>query len=152
MNTQNQLERAEQLLSPWAVGATHPQPNRVDLEISVVDLLAAVKSLVDAGWGYLVAISGVDPGVETGALWVLYHFAEDAAVATLRVVLPRIDPMVPTIRHIVALAGIYEQELTEILGVNIDGADDNGRLFLPDDWPDGVFPLRKDFQPASIEI
>jgi Ni,Fe-hydrogenase III component G len=152
MITQNQLERAKKLLSPWAVAATHPQPNRVDLEISAVDLLAAVKSLVDAGWGYLVAISGVDPGVETGALWVLYHFAEDAAVATLRVVVPRLDPMVPTIRHIVALAGIYEQELTEILGVIIDGADDNGRLFLPDDWPDGVFPLRKDFLPASIEI
>jgi Ni,Fe-hydrogenase III component G len=152
MNTQSQLERVEQLLSPWAAAATHPQPNRVDLEISAGDLLAAVNSLVDAAWGYLVAISGVDPGVETGALWVLYHFAEDAAVATLRVVVPRVDPMVPTIRHIVALAGIYEQELTEILGVSINGADDNGRLFLPDDWPDGVFPLRKDFEPASIEI
>ncbi len=54
----------------------------------------------------------------------------------------------PTIRDLIPLAGIYEQELNEVLGVAIGGASTGGRLFLPDDWPDDVYPLRKDFQPA----
>lgn len=148
MNTQNQLERAESILARWAATAIAPKPGRLTIELGAEDLLAAVHSLVDARWGYLAAITGLDPGVETGTLWILYHFAEGAAVVTLKVVVPRYDAAVPTIRHLISLAGIFEQELTEVLGVTIASAVAHGRLFLPDDWPDGVYPLRKDFEMA----
>lgn len=146
MNTRNQLERAEQLLSRWLAGMTYPTPKRLDIAIEPDEILPAVRAMVDASWGYLAAITGLDPGVETETLWVLYHFAEGAEIVTLRVAIPRELPVVPTIRHLVPLAGIYEQELSEVLGVEIAGVEDNGRLFLPDDWPDDVYPLRKDFQ------
>lgn len=149
MNTSNPLERAEALLSRWMDGAARPQPYRLDLEIASGELLDAVGALVEARWGYLAAISGVDPGTETGVLWALYHFAEGAAVVTLRVILPRQTSAVPTIRELIPLAGIYEQELSEVLGISIMGAAPRGRLFLADDWPEGVYPLRKEFQPAS---
>lgn len=148
MNGSNQLERAETLLAPWMANATHPQDNRLDVAVAAEELLAAVTALVDARWGYLVAITGLDPGVDSGVLWVLYHFAEGAAVVTLRVTVARDLPVVPTIRELIPLAGMYEQELSEVLGVTLDGAPAGGRLFLSDDWPDGVYPLRKDFQPA----
>lgn len=148
MNTQNYLERAESLLSPWAAGASRPQPNRLDLDVPPGELNEAAAALVNAGWGYLAAITGLDPGAATGALWVLYHFAEGAAVVTLRVTVPREHPAVPTIRHLAPVAGIYEQELSEVLGVTVLGAPPSGRLFLADDWPEDVYPLRKDFQPA----
>jgi Ni,Fe-hydrogenase III component G len=32
-----------------------------------------------------------------------------------------------------------------MLGLTVTGTPDPSRLFLPDDWPDGVYPLRKDF-------
>jgi len=38
-----------------------------------------------------------------------------------------------------------------MLGVAVIGAPDEGRLFLPDDWPDGVFPLRKEFRPELLD-
>jgi Ni,Fe-hydrogenase III component G len=120
----------------------------LNIDIGPDELLSAVSALVDAGWGYLAAITGLDPGVETDSLWILYHFAEGADVLTLKVIVPRDDAQVPTIRHLITLAGIFEQELSEVLGVTIVGAVDHGRLFLPDDWPDGVFPLRKDFEMA----
>ncbi len=148
MNTQSYLERAESLLSPWAAGASRPQSKRLDLDVPPGQLPEATAALVNAGWGYLAAITGLDPGVATGELWVLYHFAEGAAVVTLRVTVPRDDPSVPTVRHLSPVAGIYEQELTEVLGVVILGAPPGGRLFLADDWPEGVYPLRKEFQPA----
>lgn len=148
MNTHNHLERAEQLLAAWSRGTNRPRDNRLDIEIEPADLLPAVSALVDARWGYLAAITGLDPGVETGCLWTLYHFAEGAAVVTLRVTVPRDNPALPTISRLVPLAGIYERELSEILGVTINGTQKYGRLFIPDDWPEDVFPLRKDFQIA----
>lgn len=146
MNTQTHLERAEQLLALWKERATRQGTNRLDIELEPADLIPAVQSLVNAQWGYLAAITGLDPGAETGRLWILYHFAEGAAVVTLRVIVDREYPEVPTIHTLVPLAGIYEQELTEVLGVSVAGSAQSGRLFLPDDWPDDVYPLRKDFQ------
>lgn len=146
MNPQNYLERAEQALAPWIDRATRPRPNRLDIEIKPEELPAAVSHIMNDEWGYLVAITGLDPGLPSGELWVLYHFAGGAIVVTLRVVLPRDKPEVPTIRNIVPLAAIYEQELHEVLGVTATGAPDTGRLFLSDDWPENVYPLRKEFQ------
>lgn len=148
MNGPNYLELAETLLARWMDRATRPQANRINVPMAADDLLPAATALVNAQWGYLAAITGLDPGVETDALWVLYHFAEGAAVVTLQVILPREQPVVDTLRELIPLAGIYEQELTEVLGVRIAGAPVGGRLFLPDDWPADVYPLRKDFQAA----
>jgi Ni,Fe-hydrogenase III component G len=150
MDTQSYLERAETLLSPWLDGATRPQANRLDVPVPADSLLAAVATLVENGWSYLVAITGLDPGEATGALQVLYHFAEGAAVVTLRVTVPRDEPHVPTLRDIIPLANVYERELRETLGVAVGEKSAitraGDRLFLPDDWPDGIYPLRKDFQ------
>jgi Ni,Fe-hydrogenase III component G len=146
MNTQNYLERAERALAPWMDRASRPQAHRLDLLIGPEDLLSAVSALTNDEWGYLAAITGLDPGLETGELWALYHFAEGAAVVTLRVVMPRANPRVPTIRALAPLAAIYEQELREMLGVTMTGTPPTGRLFLADEWPEGVYPLRKDFQ------
>lgn len=148
MNSTSHMERAKALLARWFDSNSTTYPNRVDIELSADEIVPAVATLVDGRWGYLVAITGLDPGVDSGSLWVLYHFAEGSTIVTFRVDLPRHDPHVPTIRHMVSLAGIYEQELSELLGVTIDGADFDGRLFLSEDWPSDVYPLRKDFKPV----
>lgn len=148
----NHLDRAEALLAPWMDSAERPATNRLDVPLAPTDLLPAVVTLADSGWGYLIAITGLDPGVATGALTVLYHFAEGADVVTLRVNVPRENPEVPTLRGLIPLAAMYEQELNEVLGVAIAGAPESDRLFLPDDWPAGAYPLRKDFHPDQIEI
>lgn len=148
----NHLERAEALLAPWLGKTEQPAPNRLTVELGAADLLPAVATLNAGGWGYLAAITGLDPGLATGALHVLYHFAEGAVVLTLRVVVPRDAAVVTTIRDIVPLAYIYEQELSEVLGIEVAGAPVGGRLFLPDDWPDGVYPLRKDFRPEQLDV
>ncbi len=146
MNPQNYLERAEQALAPWMERATHPRENRLDVILQPEELSAAASELMKDEWGYLAAITGLDPGLPTGELWVLYHFAGGPVVVTFRLTLPRENPEVPTLRELVPLAGIYEKELQEVLGVTVTGALDTGRLFLSDDWPENVYPLRKEFQ------
>ncbi len=149
--TQNHLARVEALLEPWLAKTERPAENRLDIWLATDDLLPVVATLVEGGWGYLAAITGLDPGVATGELHILYHFAEGAAVVTLRVALPRDAAAVPTIRPLIPLAAMYEQELSEMLGVTLIGAPPRGRLFLADDWAEGVYPLRKDFDPHQLD-
>ncbi|MCX6068730.1 MAG: nickel-dependent hydrogenase large subunit, partial [Chloroflexi bacterium] len=42
-------------------------------------------------------------------------------------------------------ASFFERELQEMLGFLVTGLDISERLFLPDDWPEGVYPMRADF-------
>jgi ech hydrogenase subunit E len=52
----------------------------------------------------------------------------------------------PTIEDIIPPATFFERELHEMLGFKIEGAKSIDRLFIPDDWPEDVYPLRADFQ------
>lgn len=149
MNIEQGLQEAEQLLTVWNKEATHPESNRLDVRIEADDLRPAVMALQEAHWGYLSAITGIDLGVDSGRLEALYHFCRGPAITTLRVQLPRTkDATLPTIEDIIPPATFFERELHETLGFQIAGAKSSDRLFIPDDWPEDVFPLRADF---SIE-
>lgn len=145
MNVETDLMIAERLLEAHASAITRPEPNRLDASIDLQDLLQAVRMLVSSHWGYLAAITGVDPGVDAGGFVVLYHFCAGGVVVTLRVHIPRDAPAVPSVCEIVPSASFFERELIEMFGIAVEGTPDPSRLFLPDEWPDGVYPLRKDF-------
>lgn len=146
MSAETLLQSAATLLEAWSKGSNQPEPNRLDVVIEASDLLAAVEALHQAQWGYLSAITGVDLGVEAGQIEVLYHFCSKAAVVTLRVRVPREAPSVPSVCGLIPSVSFYEVELAEMMGVEVIGIPRQERLFLPDDWPEGVYPLRKDFQ------
>ncbi len=144
MNTEARLQTAVQLLAEWTLETLTPEANRLDVVIQPVDVPAATAALIEAKWGYLSAITGLDAGVEAGLIEALYHFCSGAAIVSLRVRLPREDPHVPSICSIIPSTSVYERELIEMLGIIVDNTPNPDRLFLPDDWPDGVYPLRKD--------
>lgn len=145
MTTETTLKAAARLLQRWTQQTATPQPERLDVDIDAADLVSAVTALCDAGWGYLATITGVDLGPEAGDIELLYHFCAGAAIVTLRVRTPRNQAFVPSICDAVPSASFYERELMEMLGVTIANTPNTDRLFLPDDWPQGVYPLRKDF-------
>lgn len=148
MNPDTALQVASTRLAPWALHTHRPEPNRLDVMLNVTDLLAAIKALHESDWGYLAAITGLDLGPEAGEFEVLYHFCAGAAVVTLRLRTPRAAAAVPSVCDIIPSAGFFERELSEMLGVTVTNTPNPDRLFLPDDWPDGNYPLRKD---ASIQ-
>ncbi len=146
------LEVAGALLSPWSAESTNPAPERLDVSIAAEHLVEAVQALATARWGYLAAITGLDPGPATGELEVLYHFCSGPAVLTLRVRIPRSGATVPTVCGVIPSATLFERELIEMFGVTVEGTPDPSRLFLPEEWPDGIFPLRKDAElPVRVE-
>ena len=149
------LLAAQKLLAPWATQAAEARHMRVagngradslTLTIQPDQLLAAVQALIDAGWGYLITITGLDLGPEAGDIEVLYHFAAGAAVVTLCVKVGRETAVVPSVCPIIPSASFFERELSEMLGITVQNTPNTDRLFLPDNWPDGVYPLRKEFK------
>ncbi len=149
MNADTALHQAMQLLEPWTKDVSRPESNRVDLIVSADNLRMACFALHSAHWGYLSALTGLDLGPDSGQMEALYHFCNGPAIITLRVRQPRgSDAAVPSIADIIPPAAFFERELHEMLGFNVVGLDQSRRLFLSDDWPEGVHPLRTDF---SIE-
>ncbi len=148
INTEEALSIASQLVEEWVwtTETNRPEPNRLDVTLTAVeDLVPISVALRVKRLGYLAAISGLDLGPEVGELEVLYHFCTSAAVVTLRVRLPRENPCIPTLCKIIPSAEPFERELSEMFGVTVEDLPNPLRLYLPDDWPEGKYPLRKDF-------
>jgi Ni,Fe-hydrogenase III component G len=158
MDTATAILSVETILKPLAEGLARPEDNRLDVMLKVGQLKEAVRLITTARWGYLGAIIGLDNAplpasgeadiptqANTGHLEVIYLFFEGAAITAIRVQLTYEHPVVPTICDIIPSATLYERELMELFGVTVEGTPDPARLVLPDEWPEGVYPLRKSF-------
>lgn len=150
MPTDAVLDQFEAILAPHALSFSRPEANRSDALVSPEQFHAAVEALVSAKWGYLAAITGLDlpagpANPAGGAVAGLYQFCEGAAVGTVRVEVPYSAARLPTICDLIPSATLYEREFGEMFGVELEGTPDNSRLLLADDWPEGVYPLRKSF-------
>jgi NADH:ubiquinone oxidoreductase subunit C len=154
METNAILQSAQNLLAPWTKKVTSPEDPRLDIAIEPESLVEAIRAMVRAGGWHLSAITGLDI-VQTeeneGQIELLYHFCNEAAVVTLRLMVPYGLPEVPTICGVIPSANLYERELVEMLGVIVDGTPMRTMLLLPDDWPDWVYPLRKSFHGLGQE-
>lgn len=123
------------------------QANRIDVYIRPEDLLTAVRALKKNDWGYLITISAYDTVDDAGVpqIGMLYHFAEENVICSIRLFLPYDQRVIQSICPIIPSATIYERECMELFGIDIQNTADRSKLLLPDDWPDGVYPMLKSF-------
>lgn len=141
------LTTAQTALTPFSDVFINPEAKRLDIVLPAEKLTAAARALLDLGF-YLSAITGMDlPPTDQreGQIELLYHFCKGPAVVTLRVPVPYSLPNAPTLCNLIPSATLYERELIEMFGVHLEGTPSTAKLLLPDDWPDGVYPLRKSF-------
>jgi Ni,Fe-hydrogenase III component G len=78
---------------------------------------------------------------------ILYHYACDelGAVVTLKCFIrDRDNPSVESIAPFLPAAEWIEREMHDVLGIEFRNHPDMRRLVLADDWPEGVYPLRKE--------
>ncbi len=106
-----------------------------------------IKHLCDLQFPHLAVVSGNDLGK---TIELIYHFSLYYGTRlgeislNISVDLPKSNPTIETICDYIPGALITEREKQEMLGIKIEGIPDNRRLFLPDDFPKGVYPWRKD--------
>jgi formate hydrogenlyase subunit 5 len=90
----------------------------------------------------LSTITGIDLGNE---IELNYHMACNGVI-TLKNRIPIEKPFTKTITDIVPGANLYEREVFDLLGVVFEGHPDLKRLMLPESWPKGNYPLRKNWK------
>ena len=93
----------------------------------------------------LSAITGLDRG--DGVFEVIYHLNREGKILlNLSVILDKGNPQVNSVTPYCPSADIYERELVDLLGIKVNGLNPGHRYPLPDDWPKGEYPLRKDWK------
>ena len=92
----------------------------------------------------LSCLSGVD--YDKDNLAVVYHLYSYALNQKLvvKVLVPKSNPVVPTVSDVWATANWHEREAFDMFGMTFEGHPDLRRILCPEDW-DG-FPLRKDYK------
>jgi len=110
-------------------------------------LKPAIKKLMDIRFPHFAVIAGNDLGDEIELLYILsvfYGTKFGEYMVTLAIRLKKTDLTVPTITDLIPGALLSEREKQEFFGITVTGIPDGRRLFLPDDFPQGVYPWRKD--------
>jgi Ni,Fe-hydrogenase III component G len=98
----------------------------------------------ELAFSMLCTITGLDEGETFG---FIYHLAKsDGTILNLKTHAPKNNPVIKTITHRFPSADIYERELVDLFGVKVEGLPKGIRYPLPDDWPQGEYPLRKDWK------
>ena len=77
---------------------------------------------------------------------MIYHFANGGIVLNLKAFAPKTDPVFETVTGLYEGATMYELEAHNLLGLTVKGIPEDIKYPLPDDWPEGQYPLRKDWK------
>lgn len=96
---------------------------------------------------HLGTITGLDCGEE---FEFIYHISNpDGIMLNLKRKAPKDNPVIETVLPVYQGASFYERELEGLLGVKVEGLPEGRQYPLPDDWPQGQYPLRKDWTPDT---
>jgi NADH-quinone oxidoreductase subunit C len=120
-------------------------PRRVYIEIkpsSIVKIATYIFKDLQARFNIA---SGVDSRTH---MEILYHFTLEPLnlLISLRVKLDRKNPRIESIAPVFRAANWIEREMSELLGIDFIGHPNLKRLLLADEWPQGVYPLRADYE------
>jgi len=126
------------------IAITVPRERRVMVHIRADRLWEVLGFLHDQGVVHVSTISVVDH-IQAKLFEVLYHLSWENNEITVRTEIPRDDPVIPTVSHILPGALTYGREIQDLFGIRVRDIPDPRRIVLPDDWPEGVYPLRKDY-------
>lgn len=124
---------------------------RIIVELAPANFAEVFDYLVNKmGFSGLSAITGMD---EVTAFAVIYHLTKEGSIVlNLRIRISRETPLVKTVTQYFPAADAYERELADLLGIKVDGLAVNHRYPLPDGWPEGQYPLRKDWKDSAGDI
>ena len=141
---QDILARIRDQLGDKVVGWHEKSAKRYYVEVRPEDVPAATRLMFkDLGARFQIA-TGVDTPT---AIEILYHWAFDqhGFIVTVRTKLDRNKPEIESVASICKGTEWIERELWELLGINFRNHPDLRHLLLTDDWPEGKYPLRRDY-------
>ena len=145
MNLDDTITRIENELGQELLSLDRKSDRRLYIDMTPV----AVKEASRLMFGDIGARFQIATGVATReGIEVMYHWALDreGCVITLRTLLGYEQPEVDSIATLCPAAEWIEREMWELLGIQFRWHPDLRHLLLDDDWPEGNYPLRRDYQ------
>lgn len=125
-----------------------PKPRKAYIRINVEKLCDTVTYLKEKhGFYHLACITGMDLGDERE---VIYHLNIPDLLLSVKVRVAGDNAVVPSITGIINGATLYEREVHDIIGVTPEGHPNLKRVHLPEDWPEGIYPLLKKWDIMSL--
>ena len=120
-------------------------PQRIYLEVDPKDIPEASRVLFKEAKARFQIASAIDTpsGIE-----ILYHWVFDTynCIVTIKTTLDREKPEIESIAPFCVAAEWIEREMWELLGITFKNHPDMRHLLLKDDWPEGQYPLRRDYK------
>ncbi|MBS7650221.1 MAG: NADH-quinone oxidoreductase subunit C [Candidatus Bathyarchaeia archaeon] len=152
MSTSNEeyiASEVKSLLGENLLEVKIPRPRRLFLKVSREAYKQAAKHLIqNMNINHVSTITAADSGKEMDVM--AYLFGRGVEV-TLKATVPKEDPKIPTLTDIVPGATFYEREVFDLFGIVFEGHPNLERLILPEDWPAGVYPLRKEYKVTRLK-
>ncbi|KJR48992.1 Formate hydrogenlyase subunit 5 [Desulfosporosinus sp. I2] len=126
---------------------TKAYEDELHLEISKDETLIVAVTLRD--WGFpLIQLTATDERGINGQFRLFYTFANDEEkfLIVVSVCVAEGEQSFPSIMNEVPAAHWYEREVRDLFGLDPIGHLDKRSLAVHEDWPEGLYPLRKDFR------
>jgi Ni,Fe-hydrogenase III large subunit/Ni,Fe-hydrogenase III component G len=123
----------------------------VAIEVSAADLPFIADAAVGSLNARLLSLFGADERARRGR-FAVHHVWSLPRLGTFLSVSAPIDAAVPSFPSIAAkhpAANWFEREVMDYFGLVPEGHPNPERVALHDDWPEGAWALRKDFDPDT---
>lgn len=130
-----------------ALDATVPEPAVVASPACLAEVATRLRDDPRLAFDCLMCLSGVE---STDGFQTVYHLysMKVGHKLTLRCVVSRDHPEIPSVSHIWPGAEWFEREVYDMYGIKFSGHPDLRRILCPDDWEG--YPLRKDYVPPKF--
>jgi len=124
-------------------------PEKTCIQVDVRAHRDAIKFLLeqDENAG-ISAITGVDLGEK---IELMYHIRIFGTIITIGVNVSKENAKIESVTDLIPGANFHEREVSDLFGITFEGHPNPKRLILPEDWPENVFPLRKDTVLTNIQ-
>ncbi|MGQ9819085.1 MAG: NADH-quinone oxidoreductase subunit C [Candidatus Kapaibacteriales bacterium] len=109
----------------------------------IVDICLELRDNPELDFDYLMCLSAVDLGESLGVVYHLYSIGNKHKLV-LKVIVPKENPIVPSIERVWRSADWHEREAYDLLGIKFEGHHNLIRILLPYDWEG--HPLQKDYK------
>ena len=131
----------------WTEGDQGAPYRQVWIRIGREALRSVVKRLIDIHYPHFVVTAATDLGETIELPYIFRIFVgvlRQEIMVTVAAVIPKTDLVVDTLSDLIPGVLLSEREKQEMMGVTVANIPDGRRMFLPEDFPQGVYPWRKD--------
>jgi membrane-bound hydrogenase subunit beta len=131
-----------------ALAAVSPRPLRVYTTFVEPKTFEEALQYANLKLGYHKGkhIVGTDEGENIGLSYILSN--DENVLLVLREWVPKSAAHVRSMGELYPSLMLHEREMVDLFGVQVSGLPEGPRYPLPDCWPDGEYPLRKEWNPA----